>query len=103
MEQHKTLEKLQAILKLAEKYMIAEELKTAKALGTTTEQFEKYLTEIYLLARNGETISISCCDECEEHTIGDNRCSCGNRRIDASAEAFYYNGEYHLTINAEPY
>jgi hypothetical protein len=93
----------EAILKLAEKYMTAEELKTAKALGTTTEQFEKYLAEIYLLASNGESISISSCDECETYTIGENRCSCGNRRISADAEAFYFNGEYHLTINTEPY
>jgi hypothetical protein len=29
----------------------------------------------------GKTIEIKCCDECSKWTVGEHRCSCGNRRM----------------------
>jgi hypothetical protein len=93
--------RLSAILKTAEKYMTPEELKTAIALGATTEQLEMLIKERYTQSQLGETIRISSCQECDEYTMGENRCSCGNRRISAEAEGYYSNGEYQLYISTE--
>ena len=92
-----------AILKTAEKYITPEELKTAAALGATAEQLETLLKERCTQSRMGELIPISCCSECEEYTMGERRCSCGNRRISATAESCYSNGAYSLYIETEAY
>lgn len=44
---------------------------------------EKWIAENY---PNGRTISHSCCDYCSEWTIGERRCSCGNRRMNLVVE-----------------
>jgi hypothetical protein len=36
--------------------------------------------------------------ECESYTIGEKRCSCGNRRISAFAE--YFGDGFYLTLEA---
>lgn len=92
-----------AILKTAEKYLTPEELKTATALGATPEQLEGLIKERYTQSRMGETIGISCCQECDEYEMGEHRCSCGNRRISATAEGYYSEGEYKLYIETEAY
>lgn len=92
-----------AILKTAEKYLTAEELKTATALGATPEQLEMLIKERYTQSQLGETIGISCCQECDEYEMGERRCSCGNRRISATAEGYYSEGEYKLYIETEAY
>lgn len=44
---------------------------------------------------NGTELSIDCCSECSSWTVGEHRCSCGNRRIylevDGSINNFYAN------------
>lgn len=51
--------------------------------------------------KDGDVIEIDdhYCDYCEEYHIGDNRCSCGNRRISAWVEE--YNGGFYIIT--EPY
>jgi hypothetical protein len=83
--------------------MTPEELKTATALGATTEQLEMLIKERYAQSQMGENIGISCCQECDDYTMGEHRCSCGNRRISATAEGYYSNGEYQLYIETEAY
>ena len=92
-----------AIHTTAKKYLTPEELKTAIALGATPEQLEGLIKERYTQSRMGETIGISCCQECGEYEIGEHRCSCGNRRISATAEGYYSEGEYKLYIETEAY
>jgi hypothetical protein len=92
-----------AILKTAEKFLTTEELKTAIALGATPEQLEMLIKERYTQSQLGETIGISCCQECDEYEMGERRCSCGNRRISATAEGYYSEGEYKLYIETEAY
>lgn len=93
----------QAILKTAEKYMNSNELQTAIALNATNEQLTKLIHERYEASRSGEEIGISCCSECDSYTMGHHRCSCGNRRISAYAEGYFFNGEYNIHITTEAY
>ena len=44
---------------------------------------------IYLKAHEGETWGLDECSECGEFTVGDHRCSCGNRRV-----GFDYDGDF---------
>ena len=93
----------EAVFKTAEKYMTQEEVKIARVLKTPIENLENYLAEMYVLASTGEVIPISCCDECDQYTVGEHRCSCGNRRISVSAEGHVHNGEYILHLQTEAY
>jgi hypothetical protein len=96
-------QKYLAILKTASEYLTPEEIATAKLLGATYEQLDSLLKERYKKSCEGELIGISCCSECEEYTMGEHRCSCGNRRISAAAESYYFNGTYSLHIETEAY
>lgn len=42
--------------------------------------------EAFAATLDGEEISISCCSECSSWTVGERRCSCGNRRVSLSVE-----------------
>jgi len=48
-----------------------------------THEQEKWVAENY---PDGKTISHSCCDNCSKWTIGEHRCSCGNRRMNLAVE-----------------
>ena len=56
----------------------------------TIEKADNIAREIFAKENiiDGEEHEISCCDECNTATVGERRCSCGNRRID-----FYVDGE----------
>lgn len=43
----------------------------------------------------GETIEIDCCDECSHWTVGERRCSCGNRRISLVIDGEFPNLYYY--------
>ena len=57
-----------------------------------TEQETKWLKENY---PEGTEVYIDCCGECETWTFGENRCDCGNVRIDYWVEVAS-NGEFYL-------
>jgi len=44
---------------------------------------DKWVAENY---PDGKTIKHSCCDNCSEWTVGEHRCSCGNRRMNLIVE-----------------
>lgn len=92
-----------ALLETAKDWMTAEELQTATSLGATPEQIENLIKDRYEKSKIGESISISCCSECDTYIMGDRRCSCGNRRISAYAEGYFWNGKYQLHIQTEAY
>ncbi len=41
---------------------------------------------------NGDEMMIKCCDSCSTWTIGDHRCSCGNRRMYLSVDGDFFEG-----------
>ena len=91
------------VLETAKKYLTPDEINAAIALNATREQIENLVKDRYEASRIGETISISCCQECDDYEMGERRCSCGNRRISAYAEGYYSNDEYQLYIKTEAY
>ena len=46
--------------------------------------------------KKGKIVPIDCCDDCDEYVIGENKCSCGNKRIE-----YYATGnvdDFHLVV-----
>lgn len=43
---------------------------------------------------DGTEMEISCCSECSQWTVGDRRCSCGNRRVSLTVEGNLVDGFY---------
>jgi len=50
---------------------------------------EKFLKEQY---PDGTELSIKCCTECNSWTVGEHRCSCGNRRMYLETEGNFLDG-----------
>jgi hypothetical protein len=98
-------ERLEAYYELAQSYLTEAEIAAARSLGSTADQLGKLIETRHEEKHQGEAIDISCCDECDTYTIGDRRCSCGNRRISASAEIWYSTSEKkaYVSFNTEPY
>lgn len=46
-----------------------------------------------------KTIGITCCDYCTDYTVGDRRCSCGNRRVCIEIEGNVIDGFFHYAVN----
>jgi len=47
-------------------------------MSEKNEKMETYIAENY---PDGDIVTIDCCDDCNEWTVGQHRCSCGNRRM----------------------
>lgn len=43
---------------------------------------------------NGKEVDISCCSECSSWTVGEHRCSCGNRRMYLDIDGDFFGGFY---------
>jgi hypothetical protein len=58
---------------------------------------EKWIEENY---PDGTELDIECCHECSSWTVGEHRCSCGNRRMELYVEGNFFDG---FTAYPDPY
>lgn len=78
----------------------------SKEYGVNVEDFNSkadFIKRIESIARmkfidenysDGTEIDIGCCDNCDSWTVGERRCSCGNRRVDLTVEGNILDGFY---------
>lgn len=78
----------EVLIEFAEEHLSEDQFSIAKYMSS--ESLEEFLKDLlYNTKYINTTVEISSCDECEEYTVGHNRCSCGNRRISAYVELWY--------------
>lgn len=62
------------------------------------EDLIKHIIELeenkHLESRHGETIDFDQCDDCDKWTVGERRCSCGNRRVSLELDGNLIDGFY---------
>jgi hypothetical protein len=87
----KELRKLALAVELAKKYQIS--YSTNEELFKSIEEIERenFRNKEY---PDGKEVDISCCQECSSWTVGNHRCSCGNRRMYLDIEGNFMDGYY---------
>lgn len=67
------------------------------------EQLENMYSELLVKKNLGKTFEFGQCEYCDEYTLGEHRCSCGNRRVSAYYEFYTLNGELSPSLTLEAY
>jgi len=82
--------KMTALYRLASRVLPGNVFRALNILKPTRQQLEDLLSDTYISDGYGQSIDIdgNIC-ECETYEIGNNRCSCGNRRISLSVGFSY--------------
>ena len=82
--------KFMSIMNLTRLLLSDEVVQSAIDMGATRDQVEKLYCTAYQKNQDRLGDSVDCdCDECESYTMGEHRCDCGNRRINAYTEIYY--------------
>lgn len=87
---------------LAAEYLTEAEVELLQKIGATVEQYRELIAERFMHQQLGLTHDCNC-DECGTHTIGERRCSCGNRRISAYADFYDDGNKLNVYLTSEPY